>query len=87
MAKRTIAIAETTENPVPRRRDAGKLSRLNLEVPLLLDVRLTAQAKIQRMGKSKFAELLIEQGLSKYKTDKTLKIALEQSPSEDSEAA
>jgi len=50
-------------------------------------VRLTAQAKAQRLAKCRFAEKLLDQSLSKYGSDKAIKAAFEHPSIEDSEAA
>jgi hypothetical protein len=87
MAKRISREEASVEviSSLPQRNT--KKARLNLIVPLSLDVRLSAQAKLQKRGKSHFAEYLLDQALSKYKTDKALKSFFEQSLSEEGEAA
>jgi hypothetical protein len=87
MARAKPAIEETLEPTAKPTRIRGPLANLHLSVPLSLDVRLTAQAKAQRTSKCRFAEVLLDQSLSKYKTDRAIKAAFEQTTGEDSEAA
>jgi hypothetical protein len=78
MAKTKASTAKEPEPAPGRKRERVGVSRLNLDVPTTFSVRLGAQAELQNMSKSRFAFMLLEQGVSKYKTDKALKIALEQ---------
>ena len=87
MARAKAVIEEAPEPAVKQSRGRGPTANLHLTVPLSLDVRLTAQAKMQRMAKCRFAEKLMDQALSKYATDKAIKAAFDGPNSEDREIA
>ena len=87
MARAKVQVEEMVESTVRQTRSRGPRANLHLTVPLSLDVRLTAQAKFQRMAKCRFAEKLMDQALSKYTSDKAIKAAFDGPNVEDSEAA
>ena len=76
MARVKQQIEETEESGTPKAATRGTRVELCMTLSHGLDVRLTTQARLQRMGRSALAEKLLDQALSRYGTDKHLKAML-----------
>jgi hypothetical protein len=86
MAKQKLAAEEPQEPGKEKTKDRGPSVELCMTLSHALDVRLTTQARLQRMGRSALAEKLMDQALRRYATDKTVR-SLFEDPEDETEAA
>jgi hypothetical protein len=77
VARSKPQIEETEEPGKPQTLNRGPRVELCMTLSHGLDVRLTTQARLQRIGRSALAEKLLDQALSRYGTDKHLKAMLQ----------
>jgi hypothetical protein len=87
MARTKPMVEEAPEPGNRKTQGRGDRVELCMTVSHGLDVRLTFQAKLQRMARNQFTEKLLDQALSRYGTDKSVRAMFDDSELETDAAA